>query len=50
MEILTDNNEQSLFIDILSDIICQYLESEHPEHTESPETRSTNDQMNTEAA
>lgn len=50
MEILTDNNEQSLFIDVLSDIICQYLESEQPEHTISPNIGPTHDQMAMEAA
>lgn len=50
MEILTDNNEQSLFIDVLSDIIFQYLESEQQEHTESQGTDPTTDHIAMEAA
>ncbi|WP_179089027.1 hypothetical protein [Paenibacillus odorifer] len=30
MEIMTETNEMSLFIDILSDMICQYLDTHHP--------------------
>lgn len=29
MEIMTETNEMTLFIDILSDMICQYLDT-HP--------------------
>lgn len=50
MDIYTENNEQALFIDVLSDIICQYLEAEQSEHIETPNTDDVVDQKITEAA
>ncbi|MNW32875.1 hypothetical protein D3C74_98250 [compost metagenome] len=51
MEYLVENKDQTLFIDLLSDIICQYLESELPKMTEIPSDNvSINHQSKTEVA